>query len=171
LPEYRSYIELLEIVRGIQYEARIAALNALWRMSLSIMNINIFKESYIELLVSYHNTSLIHLRKFCILQSALKIIDNAMGCNSLDFIEYESERLVDTLELYNDLAELMENAIIEFAKKRGEEPPEHLFNPPLDMASLQPSPDIIVKMKSCLNNPQNKSIWDIVDISRECILE
>jgi len=121
ISEYKSYIELLELVKGIQYEARIAALHALWRLSLSIMKITKLTEEDAKLLLSFRNSICSQLKIFYVLQSALQIIDDVMGCKVVEFVKYEKERLDETLELYNHFAGFIEDTLAEAAYKKGEE--------------------------------------------------
>ena len=167
LPAYRGYLELADIVKGLQYEARIAGLHALWRLSLCILRRKKSLEKEVEMLLEYRNSIISHLKKFYIIQAALKIIDDLMGCNVQAFIQYESEKLNDLLELYESSIGLLEDDLAFAAFERGEEIDNVEFFPQLDIASLQPTPETLDKMKAYFQNPKGDSAWVIVDFMKQ----
>jgi len=166
--EYKAYIELLELMTLTQYEARIAALNVLWRLSASFPNMMRFREEKAEFLLSMQEDITRSLKQYYLFEAILQVIDETMGCTTAALIGHETERLIRMLAFYQDLTLDCDEALKFDACQRGEEinDDQRLF-PELDIPALKPVPEVLEQIRQCFTKPKGRSIWDVVDVARE----
>ncbi|MEI7489240.1 MAG: hypothetical protein WCJ72_17875 [Chryseobacterium sp.] len=165
--EYTAYLELQDILGVLEAESKVAALIVLWRLSMFNMKIMYAKEQYdMGILHRLQEISIYNLKRFYITQALLKIIDDAMGCDTYCIIAYEIQQLDDTLQIYYSIVGYIEDQLMEAAYKRGEDIDDKQFFIPIDKESLKPSPDILEKAKACFDNPKGKSLWDMMESLR-----
>lgn len=164
MPEYKAYYEFIEIMEAVQYEAKIAALTTLWKLSVSNTIAFTLKEYDTDILKKLQRTAETNLKRFYILKATLKVIDDTLGCNAISFVDYEQEMLDSSLGLYNRLAGRVEDFLAESAYKRGKEIDDIIFFSPINTQTLQPSADIIEQITTCFAKPKGKSAWQVIDL-------